>query len=340
MERKYGLCFAGGGGKGSYQIGVWKALRTLGKDLEIKAVSGASIGALNAVFFAAGELEKAESEWKKIKNADFLHISAQTGYCDRDRCVEIIRNGLDFDRLKLSEIRCFAGIAKVQENSYLPDGLIGLGKDYMKYPSVSAIKEDVNRSVAEMEAEYHELNKLDRDRIIQILLASSAMPVVYPPVIMDGTKYIDGGMVDNVPIRPLIDDAECKELIVVKLHKSNEYDIYLASRAEQIIEIVPSKTIGEGLIDGTLDFNAAHVEFRIQLGFYDTLRAFDVLERKKLGIPYTAAELAEKERKDILTAETMAKAGNSIGRMNNTKNNFDNLLGKYGSRYGIDLKNL
>ena len=171
-------------------------------------------------------------------------------------------------------------------------------------------------------------------------MASSAMPVVYPAVTIDGSKYIDGGMVDNVPIRPLIEEADCKKLIVVKLHRSNEYDIYLASRAEQIIEIVPSKSIGEGLIDGTLDFSPAHVELRVQLGFYDTLRAFDVLERKQLGIPYTPAELAEKERKDILTAETMAKAGNSVNRMENTRSKYDDLLGKYGSRYGIDLKNL
>lgn len=338
MERKYGLCLAGGGGKGSYQLGVWNALRALGKDKEIKAVSGASIGALNAVFVASGNFEGAKNEWNKIKNSDFLHISTKTGYCDRDRLIEIMRSAVDFDALKFSDIRCFVNVARVQEYSYLPDGLIGLGKDYLKYPSVSAIKEAVNRSVQEMEAEYIELNKLEPDKIIQYLLASSAIPVVYPPVMMDGKKYIDGGMVDNVPIRPLIEDAECKELIVVKLSKSNEYDVYLASRAENIIEICPSKSIGEGLLDGTLDFDSNHVQFRLQLGYFDTLRAFDILERRQLGIPYTRAELAEKERKDIERAEQMAKAGNSINRAENTRSKYDDLLGKYGDRYGIDLK--
>ena len=340
MAREYGLCFAGGGGKGSYQLGVWKALKSLGKDLEIKAVSGASIGALNAAYFTAGAFDVAEKKWKSIKNSDFLHVSSATGYCERDKFVEIIRSSLDFDALKFSEIRCFINIAKVQEYSYLPDGLIGLGKDYLSYPSVSAIKEAVNRSVQEMEAEYIEINKLEKDKIIQLLLASSAMPVVYPAVNMNGGKYIDGGMVDNVPIRPLIDDAECKKLIVVKLHKGNEYDLYLASRAEEIIEIVPSKTIGDGLIDGTLDFNPNHVEFRVQLGYYDTMRAFDILERKKLGVPYSQAELAEKVRKDIERAEQLAKTGSSFDKAAATQSKYDDLLGKYGSRYGIDLKNL
>ena len=209
--------------------------------------------------------------------------------------------------------------------------------DYLKYPSFSAIKEDVDRSVQEMEAEYREINKLEKEQIIDILTASSAMPVVYKPVEIDGAKYIDGGMVDNVPIRPLIEDAECSDLIIVKLHKDNEYNLYVASRADSIMEITPSKSIGDGLLDGTLDFNSSHVEFRMQLGFYDTLRAFDIAERKKLGIPYTKEELAEKERKDIEKAEQMARMGNSLDKAAQTRSSFDNLLGKYGKKYGIDL---
>lgn len=337
MERKYGLCFAGGGGKGSYQLGVWKALKSLGKDLEIKAVSGASIGALNAAMFATGAIDTAEAEWKKIKNTDFLSLNTSTGYCSRKHFRKIMDRAIDYDALKFSEIRCFAGIAKVQEYSYLPDGILGLGMDYLKYPSFSAIKEDVDRSVQEMEAEYREINKLEKEQIIDILTASSAMPVVYKPVEIDGAKYIDGGMVDNVPIRPLIEDAECSDLIIVKLHKDNEYNLYVASRADSIMEITPSKSIGDGLLDGTLDFNSSHVEFRMQLGFYDTLRAFDIAERKKLGIPYTKEELAEKERKDIEKAEQMARMGNSLDKAAQTRSSFDNLLGKYGKKYGIDL---
>ena len=49
---KVGLVLAGGGGKGAFQIGVWKALRASGLDKFITDVSGASVGALNAVLFA------------------------------------------------------------------------------------------------------------------------------------------------------------------------------------------------------------------------------------------------------------------------------------------------
>lgn len=40
MEKKIGLVFAGGGGKGAYHIGVWKALREYGIDKNITAVAG------------------------------------------------------------------------------------------------------------------------------------------------------------------------------------------------------------------------------------------------------------------------------------------------------------
>ena len=49
----------GGGGKGSYQIGVWRAIRELGLEKWITAVSGTSVGALNAALFAKGDFEKA-----------------------------------------------------------------------------------------------------------------------------------------------------------------------------------------------------------------------------------------------------------------------------------------
>ena len=45
------LILAGGGGKGAYEIGVWKAMRELGIDKKIWAVSGASVGGLNGALF-------------------------------------------------------------------------------------------------------------------------------------------------------------------------------------------------------------------------------------------------------------------------------------------------
>ncbi|MBQ3955018.1 MAG: patatin-like phospholipase family protein, partial [Clostridia bacterium] len=60
----YALALEGGGAKGAYQIGVWRALRQAG--IRIAAVAGSSVGSLNGAMIAMGNLEKAEELWKNI----------------------------------------------------------------------------------------------------------------------------------------------------------------------------------------------------------------------------------------------------------------------------------
>ena len=60
---KYAVALAGGGSKGIYQVGAWKALKELG--IEFEAVTGTSIGAVNGSFMVQGDITKAENMWKK-----------------------------------------------------------------------------------------------------------------------------------------------------------------------------------------------------------------------------------------------------------------------------------
>ena len=69
---KLGLVLAGGGGKGAYEIGVWQALRDLGLEPSVAAVSGTSVGALNAALFATGDLERARTVWRDLSPAHIL----------------------------------------------------------------------------------------------------------------------------------------------------------------------------------------------------------------------------------------------------------------------------
>ena len=67
-----GLVFAGGGGKGSYEIGVWKYLHEIGIDQYIRVVSGTSVGALNAALFVGSSYEVAEELWLNISQDKIL----------------------------------------------------------------------------------------------------------------------------------------------------------------------------------------------------------------------------------------------------------------------------
>lgn len=68
-----GLVLAGGGAKGAYQIGVLRAL--LDNDIKIDAISGSSIGALNATLMLAGEWAKANEFWLGLSTLQMVKIS-------------------------------------------------------------------------------------------------------------------------------------------------------------------------------------------------------------------------------------------------------------------------
>ncbi|MBQ3241767.1 MAG: patatin-like phospholipase family protein [Oscillospiraceae bacterium] len=69
---KKAVVLGGGGSRGSYQVGVWKALTELGFDYTV--VTGTSVGALNGAFMAQQEFPLVEKMWKSIRTADVMDI--------------------------------------------------------------------------------------------------------------------------------------------------------------------------------------------------------------------------------------------------------------------------
>lgn len=269
-----GLVFSGGGGKGSYEIGVWKYLHEKGLDKNITAVSGTSVGALNAALFVGSSYEKAEELWLNITQKDVLCPRQFTrkeimrwlignnaikillpGYVgmimssintamilkdeylfSSDGILNMISHGLDFDKIKLSKIPCFVTCT----------------------------------CYSELKAERFKLDHYSENEIATLLLASSAIPAIFPYINFHGKKYCDGGIPyvgDNVPIQPLY-DMKIKNIIVVHLGQKDTVDKSKYPNA-RIIEINPSEDIGKA-INGMFDFSAESVPHRLELGYNDT----------------------------------------------------------------------
>lgn len=70
--KKLGLVLSGGGGKGSYEIGVWKYLKEIGLDKKISVISGTSVGGLNAALMGTEDYENAECIWKYKINREVI----------------------------------------------------------------------------------------------------------------------------------------------------------------------------------------------------------------------------------------------------------------------------
>ena len=69
---KRALVLAGGGAKGSYQIGVWHALQEL--DWTPDIITGASVGTLNGCLFTMGKAREAEELWRSLEIHDVLEV--------------------------------------------------------------------------------------------------------------------------------------------------------------------------------------------------------------------------------------------------------------------------
>lgn len=202
---KLGIVFAGGGGKGGYEIGVWKQLRDIGLDKYVTVVSGTSVGALNSVLFSYGNIDLAESIWTtqiKTKILDRHSVDkylkmlrgypsgilpgiiiaireiAASGLFSRDGLREIIQNNLplsvisDIDKIIYAAC-CY--IPKITKNT-----LIDL---------IPALNTDRTGT-----AEYFKLNGESSAFIETVLLASSAIPVAFKPMRINGKEYYDGGL--------------------------------------------------------------------------------------------------------------------------------------------------
>ena len=94
LNKEYGLVFDGGGARGAYQIGAWRALSEAG--VKISAVAGTSVGALNGALVCMGDLEKAEHIWKEMAFSRVMDVDEELmeQFFDGEASIREILKGL------------------------------------------------------------------------------------------------------------------------------------------------------------------------------------------------------------------------------------------------------
>ena len=220
---KLGLVFAGGGGKGSYEIGVWKYLRQIGLDKYVSVVSGASVGALNATLFINGNLELAEQIWRESIAGEIVKIYSRKkilkaviqpdtyGLSSRKGLIDIIDNKLSLETISKSSIKTYVTLTElphITDNHFIQ----AIEARQRKYkPTYMLLNGETPKTIKEM------------------LLASSAIPGVFAAERLKDKFYYDGGLKDNVPIKPLYDEG-CSHVIVVYLDRKSSGVISQRSR--------------------------------------------------------------------------------------------------------------
>lgn len=268
MNGSLGLVLSGGGGKGAYEIGVWKALNEFGMDQKIGAVAGTSIGALNAALFLQGDIELAERVWLSISPEKILTINP--ALITRELMSLGVSSGMISYLAQKAAILSGYGV-------FSREGLLQIIRESINLTAVSSSTIPFYATcctisnVVRQKATYFQVNGCDEERITSILLASSAIPGIFPPENINGDIYWDGFLVDNTPIEPLYHHG-CNLIIAVHLDGASLIDHDRYPNA-QIIEIIPQEDLGGA--KGSLDFTASGAKKRMEQGYQDTKRILE-----------------------------------------------------------------
>lgn len=293
--KKTGLVLNGGGGKGAYQIGAFKAIREAGLDAMVTAVSGSSVGALNMCLFNYDDGTVGEDIWKHITpeqfvDPDFELIDGKEGLVSREGLLSIIDGYMDFEKIRNNPLELYATVTEY-------DG------------------QDEGKS----EAKYMKLNGKSNEDIKQILLASSCMPLIYEPVVMNGLTYRDGGLTDNLPVKPLY-DMGIRQFIVILLSDKGTVPVEKFPGSRFLI-IRPSKNLGD-TVTGTLDFTARGARERMELGYMDAARAIRFYGQDNVNLD----EIAQIELRQV---ENKMRVENAMTQADSDMDKLKNLMNKY-----------
>ena len=264
LTKEYGIVLEGGGARGSYQIGAWKALREAG--IKIRGIAGASEGALNVALICMDDLEKAEEIWGYIPYSQVVDVD--------DDVIETVKK-LDLKSLDL---------VKVAEDAkkILKDK--GLDITPLKNLIESVVDEDKIRS-SDRELYLTTYSVTDRELLVlnakdipdgeigDMLLASAYFPAFRNDK-LGGKRYLDGGGWNNVPINILL-EHDYKDILVIRIYGLG----YDSERTTEIPEdvhvthIAPRQDLG-----GILEFDRTRARKNMTLGYYDAKRVLYGLE--------------------------------------------------------------
>ncbi|MFA6128292.1 MAG: patatin-like phospholipase family protein [Bacteroidales bacterium] len=180
---KLGLVLSGGGARGFAHLGVAKAL--LEKNIKPDIISGVSAGAIAGVFLAAGM--DPDDIFRLLKEQDFMKIStfkmSKQGFIRLDGLKNQIKLHIPYKNLEDLPIPLIVGVCN-------------LNKGRMEYISSGPLSD--------------------------IVQASSSIPLLFTPVKMGDFLYVDGGVLDNLPIKPV--RKICDKVIAVNISPIHDTD--------------------------------------------------------------------------------------------------------------------
>lgn len=277
LEKEYGIVLEGGGARGAYQIGVWKALREAG--MKIKGVAGTSVGALNGALICMDDLGKAEEIWGNMTYSTVFNVDdSMIGKLKKFgvRSMKVTDAAAEFRRLFSDRGLDIAPLKKLLEETVDEERIRRSPRDFCA----------ASFSVTDRKEEDFDVKEAPPGTMKDMMMASAYFPGFKQEKI-GGKTYLDGGSVNNVPV-DLLTDRGYKDIIVIRLYGIGvDRRKFMDIPADVTIhEIAPGRNLG-----GILEFDSARTKKNMKLGYFDGLRFLYGLCGRKyyLDMPYSEA---------------------------------------------------
>lgn len=261
-----GLVLEGGGAKGSFHVGVLKALFERG--YEFQGVAGTSIGAINGALVAQGDFDKLYDLWYTATPSLLFDF-------DENMVVRILEKNLDKSVYKYIFQTARAVMSSKGVSLDKAKELLDKIVDEKKLRDSSI---DFCLVTVEQEDDWKPLELFKKDipqgEIKDYILTSAYLPI-FNRARVGGKMFMDGGMYDNCPVNPLIHNG-FDEIIAIRTGARMPSQKVI-DRSVNVSYIDPSEPLGK-----LLDFRTDKIRYNIQLGYYDGLRFLDNL----MGVKY------------------------------------------------------
>lgn len=254
LSKEYGIVLEGGGARGAYQIGAWKALKDAG--VKIRGIAGTSVGALNGALMCMDDYENAESVWKDISYSKVMDVDDELmtqlfqGKMPRREAFEILFSalrdgGVDVTPLR-NLIRQYVDAEKIQASPV---------EFYILTFCVDEFKE--------LDVDVHQILP---EELPDLLLASAYIFPLFKNEKLQGKTFIDGGVINNVPLGSLIHRGY-QDIIMIRIYGPGREKRVKIPEGTSVYSIEPRIQLGN-----IIDFNAQKSRRNMTAGYYDAMR--------------------------------------------------------------------
>lgn len=260
LTKEYGLVLDGGGARGAYQIGAWKALKEAG--VKISAVAGTSVGALNGALICMDDIEKAEKIWREMSFSRVMTV-------DDEWMGQLFQGKHRFGDI-LSEARRLLGEGGVDISP-----LRELIHEAVDEKQIRASGKEfciTTFSLTDFKQLDLSISDIPEGHLEDFLLASAYLLGFKNEPMKDGKRYIDGGVVNNVPVGALVERGY-RDIIEIRIYgPGREPRVRLPEDGECYL-IGPRVKLGS-----IIEFDGERSRQNMKIGYYDAKRMLYGLE--------------------------------------------------------------